>query len=195
MAPGHESPHARRRQLALPSDTERLVLRDFAAGDQAAVTALYCDARITRHMLYGPRDQDSARRHLASVIRRQSGATRDLWELAVTLADDGRLVGACDLTLHSREEAEIGYLLSPRHWGQGFGTEIALALVGSAFNQLGVDRVLSTVEIHNQRSMRVLDKAGLRWEASLRRHARVQSRWWDVHLYSVSREDWLLAQA
>ena len=157
-------------RLKLPLETRRLCLREFTDDDLAAITALYCDKRVTRHMLYGPRDKASAKRYLASVI------------------------GACDLTLHCREEAEIGYLIAPAQWRQGYATETAAALAGAAFEQLRVDRILSTVEIHNKRSLRVLDKAGLRWEATFRRYARSRKHWWDVHLYAISREDWALAR-
>jgi len=181
-------------RFELPIETARLRLREFRAEDLPAVTTLYSQERVTRHMLYGPRDETSAKRHLRGVLQRQRDARRDTWELAVTLADDPAVIGACDLTLHSREEAEVGYVISPGHWRQGYGTEAATALVAAAFTQLGVDRVLSTVEIHNERSLRVLDKVGLRWEATFRRYARSRKKWWDVHLYTVSRDDWALAQ-
>ena len=181
-------------RLKLPLETGRLRLREFTGDDLAAMTALYCDKRVTRHMLYGPRDELSAKRHLAAVLRRQQERRRDVWELAVTRADDSTIIGACDLTLHSREEAEIGYLIAPAQWRQGYATETAAALAGAAFEQLRVERILSTVEIHNRRSLRVLDKAGLRWEATFRRYARSRKDWWDVHLYTISREDWALAR-
>jgi ribosomal-protein-alanine N-acetyltransferase len=181
-------------RLTLPIDTVRLQLREFINDDLRTVTALYCEKRVTRHMLYGPRDEASARRHLAGVLKRQQEKRRDTWELAITLAGDPTVIGACDLTLHSREEAEIGYLISPKHWRQGYATEAAAALASAAFAQLRVQRVLSTVEIHNERSLRVLDKAGLRWEATFRRYARSRKHWWDVHLYVISRDDWVLAQ-
>lgn len=178
----------------LPLETDRLRLRELVADDEDDFIALYGDGRITRHLLYGPTDAESAREHLGAAIRRQRAARRDTWELGVELAASGRLIGACDLTLHSKEEAEIGYLLAPACWKQGYGTEVALALIHAAFEQLGVARVLSTVEIHNSRSLRVLDKAGLRWEGTLRRHAKAKHRWWDVHLYAVTRDDWLTAR-
>jgi RimJ/RimL family protein N-acetyltransferase len=183
-----------RRSLRLPVTTARLSIRELAAADEAALIALYADPRVTRHLLHGPDDEDGARRHLARVLRRQQEAGRDTWELAVEAAGSGQLIGACDLTLHPAAEAEIGYLLAPACWGQGLGTELAVALVRTAFEQLRAVRVLSTVEVHNARSLKVLDKAGLRWEGTLRRYARARRRWWDVHLYAVTRDDWQLAE-
>lgn len=185
------APHPRR--LRLPRTTTRLLIREFVPADEPALVALYADRRVTRHLLYGPGDAEAAREHLARILRRQHSRRRDTWELAVEL--DGSVVGAGDLVLHSPEEAEIGYLVAHAHWGQGYATEVAVGLLEAAFVELGVQRVVATVEISNARSIAVLDKAGLRWEGSFRRHARAKQRWWDVHLHAVTREDWLQAQA
>jgi ribosomal-protein-alanine N-acetyltransferase len=178
----------------LPLATKRLRIREFAPGDEEALAALYADRRVTRHLLHGPRDAESVQRHLAGILRRQRGRRRDTWELGAVDAASGLLVGAADLALHSSAEAEIGYLVAHSRWGRGYGTEIAAALVESAFEDLGVAQVVATVDIGNARSVGVLDKVGLRWEATFRRHARDRQRQWDVHLYSLDREDWLQAQ-
>lgn len=182
------------RALQLPLETARLRLRELVGADEEAFVALYTDTRITRHLLYGPDDAEGAGRQLGRAIRGQRAARRDTWELGIEVVEDGMLAGACDLTLHSKDEAEIGYLLSHACWGRGYATEAARALVQGAFDGLGVERVFSTVEVRNERSRRVLDKVGLRWEGTLRRYARTRRRWWDVHLYAVSRDDWLTSR-
>ena len=179
----------------LPLATQRLRIREFTAGDEESLVALYSDRRVTRHLLHGPRDAEGVQHHLAGILRRQRSRRRDTWELGAVDAASGLLVGAGDLALHSAKEAEIGYMVARKHWGQGYGVEIAAALLASAFRDLGVEQVVATVDIGNARSLAVLDKVGLRWEATYRRHARDQRREWDVHLYSLDREDWLLAQA
>jgi len=187
-------PRRRRHGPMLPFATDRLRIRDFTAEDEQGVLALYGERRITRHMAHGPRTARSARQHLARVMREQREQPRVRWDMAVEPAGGGPLVGACDLALLAPDEAEIGYLLAPASWGKGFGTEIATALLDLAFRELSVERVQSTVEVHNRRSLRVLDKAGLRWEATLRRHLRVGPRWWDVHVYAIVRDEWLQAR-
>jgi len=186
---------ARHHGPQLPIATSRLRIREFTAEDEQDLAALYADRRVTRHLLHGPRDADGVHRHLAGVLRRQRSARRNTWELGVVDAGSGRLVGACDLVLHSTAEAEIGYLVARACWGQGFGTEIAAALLQSAFTHLGVGQVVATVAIGNARSVGVLDKVGLRWEATFRRQTRDRRSRCDVHLYSLNREDWLQARA
>ena len=178
----------------LPLVTARLRIREWSVADEPGLAALYADRRVTRHLLHGPRDAAGVHRHLAAILRRQRARRRDTWELAAEHTGSGLLVGAGDLVLHSAEEAEIGYLVAHAQWRQGYATEMARALTDSAFLDLGVKQVVATVEIRNLRSLGVLDKVGLRWEATYRRQAREGRREWDVHLYSLAREDWLHAR-
>lgn len=176
--------------LVLPLATARLQLREFTYGDLPALTAWSVDPRVTRHLLFGPRDAAAARRHLDEVIEAQSARARRFWELAIARSCDGVAVGACDLTLHSREELEVGYLLARPHWGQGYATEALRAILAAGFDGLGVTRIVASTAVENLRSTRVLERAGLRWESLLRAHARGRGRTWDVHLYCLGRDNW-----
>jgi len=81
-------------------------------------------------------------------------------------------------------------MLSAEQWGKGYATEIASALVDAAFFELRADRVISTVDVNNGASIRVLEKIGMRWEAVYRKHRRAKNRWWDCHLFTLPREVW-----
>jgi len=58
-------------------------------------------------------------------------------------------------------EAELGYRLLPEAWGLGYATEGARALIGHAFTELNLARVVATTMALNLASRRVLEKAGL----------------------------------
>jgi len=81
-------------------------------------------------------------------------------------------------------------MLEAEQWGKGFATEIAMALVAAAFCELRAARVISTVDVNNGASIRVLEKIGMRWEAVFRKHRRAKNRWWDCHLYVLPRSVW-----
>jgi RimJ/RimL family protein N-acetyltransferase len=168
-----------------------LEIREFTAEDLDALAAISADARTTAHLLYGPRDREVTRRHLRRVLARQTLRRRRTWELAVVTRRRDRLVGACELTLVSRSEADLGYVLGRRHWGHGYATELTRALVDAAFRQLAVARVSALVAVDNEASRRVLEKSGLSWEGLLRRHARAKGRWWDCHVYATNRRRWV----
>jgi RimJ/RimL family protein N-acetyltransferase len=178
------------RALRLPIETGRLALREFVPGDYDAVYAYASDPRVTRHMLYGPRDPMDTHDYLRRVLGYQKNDPRLVWELAVEQRSDHALIGACDITILKAGEGDLGYMLRHASWGKGYATEIARALIDAGFTELGLERIISTVETGNVRSMRVLEKAGLRWEALYRRFAEAKGRWWDCHLYCISRAEW-----
>jgi len=91
-------------------------------------------------------------------------------------------------------EADLGFILARDLWSQGYATEAAGAMVRAGFEQLGVGRIFSTCDVANLASARVLEKAGLRREATLENHRFAKDRWWTSFLYGVSREEWAAEQ-
>lgn len=179
------------RTLPLPVATERLWLREFVADDLPAMLAYGSNPKVNRYMLFAPDEEENARKHLAAVLRQQGHARRKSWELAAARQQDGQVVGACDLNLTPEGEGDLGYVLAEEHWGQGYGTEILRSLVRACFGELQLPRVVATIDVRNKRSIRVAEKAGLRWEGTLRRHVEARGRWWDVEVYALQREEWL----
>jgi ribosomal-protein-alanine N-acetyltransferase len=178
------------RKLILPLKTARLNLREFTEADFDAVLAYSRDPKVTRYLFFGPRDEDSTQEYLQELLASQLEQPRTRFELAVEEKAGGRLIGACDLSLIERNVMDLGYMLESAAWGRGIATEIATALLDAAFQQLRVDRVISTVDVNNGASIRVLEKIGMRWEAVYRRHRRAKNRWWDCHLFVMPREVW-----
>jgi RimJ/RimL family protein N-acetyltransferase len=56
---------------------------------------------------------------------------------------------------------EIGWRLCFECWGQGFATEGARRVVEHAFEDLGLERLVSFTAVQNQRSRRVMEKLGM----------------------------------
>jgi RimJ/RimL family protein N-acetyltransferase len=183
------------RALRLPLSTARLRVREFTVADYESILALSSDPRITRYMFFGPRDEEQTQDYLRDVIAAQKHRPRVRFELAVEQGETGVLIGACDLTMIEHAVADLGYMFAHEAWGFGYATELALALIDAAFYDLRTEQVIATVDISNRASIRVLEKAGMRWEAIYRRHRRAKNRWWDCHLYSIARAVWAAERA
>jgi RimJ/RimL family protein N-acetyltransferase len=73
-----------------------------------------------------------------------------------------RLVGSVDLSLEDGPSVgTLGYWLGTDFWGQGYGTEAARAVIDFAFGTLGLKEINASALPENERSIRVLEKAGL----------------------------------
>ncbi|WP_230482527.1 GNAT family N-acetyltransferase [Sphingomonas sp. Leaf21] len=135
-------------------DTTRLSLRRPAEHDVDAIVSIVGDWDVARRLArvphpYGSRD---ARFFLERVVPAE-------WVWAITLRDADRMIGAVGLT-PERDAAELGYWLSPAHWGQGIATEAAGAVVDFGFERLGLARLTSGYFEDNPASGRVLAKLG-----------------------------------
>ena len=148
-----------------PLETERLVLRPHAESDLAALHELYGDETVARYLYSGPETIEEARTRLGRYLDRRELTETSGLSAAVTLPD-GAYVGDLALwhTDFERREAEIAYVVLPRHQGQGYAVEAARALLDWAFDTAGVQRVVARLEENNAASARVAEKLGLRRE-------------------------------
>lgn len=180
----------RRGRLLLPLRTERLMLRDFHPDDFQAIHAYASDPDVTRFMFYGPRSEADTRAYLDRVIATQQAQPRTVWELAIVERADERVIGACDLTLEPGDEADLGFVLARERWRRGYATEAAREMLRAGFEELGLRRIFATCDVANHASAHVLEKAGLRQEATLERHKFAKDTWWTSYLYAIVVEDW-----
>ena len=162
--------------------TERLVLREFVADDWPDVLAYQRDPRYLRFYPWDDRTEAEVRSFVQMFLDQQADRPRREFQLAITLSESGRLIGNCGLRLKPENdwEADIGYELAPEHWGRGYATEAALAIVDFGFRELRLHRVSSWFVADNTASAKVLERVGLRLEGRLRENEYFKGRWWDT---------------
>jgi RimJ/RimL family protein N-acetyltransferase len=97
---------------------------------------------------------------------------------------DGALVGFCGLRfVDDTPEIEILYGITTSHWGRGLSAEAARAVLGYGFERLKLDRIVAITNAPNRASVRVMEKACLKFEKRFFHHQQ------DSIMYSMSRED------
>jgi len=177
---------------SLPITTPRLVLRDFIENDWEVVHEYGSDAEVARYMPWGPNTEEDTRALIARAIASRSEEPRTKFELAVTIAESGRLIGGCGIRISRPDDlgADMGYCLRRDCWGIGFGTEASRALVAFGFQELGLHRIVATCDPENTASSHVLEKTGMRREALLRSDSKIDGRWRDSYLYAIIEEEW-----
>ncbi|HSM19949.1 MAG TPA: GNAT family N-acetyltransferase [Hyphomicrobiales bacterium] len=161
---------------ALVLETERLRLRPFAAGDADLARALLCDPEVMRHVA-DPLSAEQVESIMPNITRRGAGGRLGIW--CVSRKDTGEPIGDGVLTplpidqsdvnwdqlvpdAYPSDPVEVGYLLRPEAWGQGFATEICRRLLRFGFEMTTLDTIVACTDIDNHASQRVLRKAGMR---------------------------------
>jgi RimJ/RimL family protein N-acetyltransferase len=172
--------------------TPRLVLRDFREDDWVAVHEYASDLDVVRYMPWGPNGEKETKAFVERALAEQAETPRTKFELAVTVAETGKLIGGCGIRVASRNDrsADMGYCLRRDAWGQGYATEAAAAVLAFGFEVLNSHRVFATCDTENLASERVLEKLGMRREAHLREDTRIRGRWRDSYLYAVLEQEW-----
>ncbi len=89
---------------------------------------------------------------------------------------------------------EVGYIINEDYRGRGYALGALTAVVDEAFRS-GVHRVFAECDPRNERSWKLLEKAGLRREAHFRkniffhRDAEGKPVWKDTYVYAKLNED------
>ena len=172
--------------------TDRLILREFVADDWPAVLAYQRDPRYLRLYPWTDRTEAEAQDFVRMFVEQQAEQPRRKFQLAIVLSDSGDVIGNCGIRRKPENEweADIGYELAPQHWGHGYATEAALAIVNVGFQELGLHRISSWCIADNVASARVLEKVGLRLEGRWRENEHFKGRWWDTLLYGLLESEW-----
>jgi len=145
-------------------ETARLRLRQFTLDDTAFIIELlnspgWLEFIGDRHV----RTPDQARDYLTNGPLK-SYALHGHGRSMVEHKEEGVPVGMCGL-LHREALAwpDIGFAFLPAHQAQGYAFEIAQATVDHARNALGLPQIAAITVPGNARSIRLLEKLGLRY--------------------------------
>jgi ribosomal-protein-alanine N-acetyltransferase len=171
--------------LELRSD--RLVLREFREDDRFAVHEYASDLEVVRYMPFGPNSEEQTSAFIRRSLASREDDPRRSFELAVTLADTGRLIGGCGIRASCPEHrsGDMGYCLRRDVWGRGYATEAGRLLLDFGFDTLGLHRIWATCDVDNFPSARVLEKLGMKREGQMREDSWVRGRWRSSCLYAV----------
>jgi RimJ/RimL family protein N-acetyltransferase len=170
--------------------TQRLTLRQPTEADVETVFGYASDPLVTRLMDW-PRltSQEQVTAYFVKCFEAWVSGSEYSW----ILAEAGTDVAIGGIACRVRDtDADFGYVLSRRHWGFGFATEAASAIVAWTFSLPTVRRMWATCDIENMRSARVLEKAGLAREGLvpggiIRPNLSPEPR--DAYIYAKQRTD------
>ena len=164
--------------------TERLLLRGLEPSDLDAYAEICADPEVRRYLGDGsPLDRPGAWREMAVLLGHW--CLRGFGQWAVVERGSGELVGRAGLWQpEGWPGLEVGWVLRRSHWGLGLATEAAWAALGHAFETLGAQRLISLIRPDNERSIRVAERLGERYERQVELSRMLH------HVYRIDRASW-----
>ncbi len=149
--------------------TARLRLRPPTEADAENIFGRYGqDPEVCRYMSWKPhRCVDDTLAYLSRIVG-DNAEGRSMGFLVFSRAS-GELLGSVGGAIE-KHRMQFGYCLAREAWGHGFATEAARAFVAAALENATLWRVQAFCDVENGASARVLEKAGLEREGTLRRY-------------------------
>lgn len=138
-------------------ETGRLTLRKPALADVNDIARLANDRRVAEMTarLPHPYTRDDAARFVTSLAQAH--------ETVFLIETDFEPVGMVGVDWRDRDAPELGYWLGVAHWGNGYATEAARAVIDFTFEEYAIGQMVSAARVVNPASRNVLEKCGFQW--------------------------------
>lgn len=172
-----------------PITTERLYLRSWTVEDMQGYILFGTDPDVMIPAGLKPaRTAAEAREGLRRSVNTP-------WGFAITLRSTGEIIGQIkyqdDLTRSYVESLSVAFELAKCHWGCGYMTEALRAVVRNAFEEYDVDLLVASHFKGNERSKRVIERAGFLFDGySVCGFRRFDGALLDCVNYSLLREEY-----
>ena len=142
---------------------------------------------LHRPWVYAPETS----REFAAYLNRCESSTERCF--LVCGREDDALAGVYNLSQIARgffESAYLGYYAFAPAAGQGLMAEGLELVLRHTFRKLKLHRVEANIQPDNERSKRLVERAGFRYEGYSPRYLKIGGRWRDHERWAITREDW-----
>jgi ribosomal-protein-alanine N-acetyltransferase len=171
-------------------ETDRLILRKMTLDDAEAMFAYASDPGVTRYVTWEThRSIEDSRAFLELALGKYESGGEPDW--GIVYKGDHHFVGACGLVNWESEHAraEVGFVLSREYWGRGLMPEAVRAMFSFGFDMMNLNRIEARCIAKNVASARVMEKAGMTHEGTLRQREYIKGAYRDMKLYAILKEE------
>lgn len=178
-------------------ETERLLLRFPQLKDASDIQRLAgaWEVAETTSTIPHPYEDGMAEAWIQSIHERPEDDSQ--FTYAMIRQGDNQLVGVCGFHLNQHhKKAEIGYWVGKPYWGNGYATETTQRIIEFCFVELKLNRVQASYYTSNGASRRVMEKAGMSYEGTLRQAmlrdipSKNHHVYHDIGYCAILRSDW-----
>ena len=178
-------------------ETDRLILRRFVYEDAGAMYTNWAhDPEVTKYLRWYAHSSLEATR---SVVHQWIGGymRMDNYLWAIVPRDVGEPIGSISVVKYdtSTSMVHVGYCIGQQWWNQGYTSEALIRLVRFFFEDVGVNRIEALHDPRNPNSGKVMMKAGMVFEGTMR-----QADWnnlgiCDASIYAILAQDYREARS
>ncbi|MGE6754207.1 GNAT family N-acetyltransferase [Rossellomorea sp. NPDC071047] len=173
-------------------ETERLVLRQIGMDDVSFLYELYTSEEVLQYFGMSPIESKDVAVSMVENYEKHLG-TGGPMRWGIVEKQSNRMIGTCGFHGISKtyKRCEIGYDLTPEHWGHGLMGEALSPVLHYLFTDKGMNRVGAVIVPYNKASSRVVEKLGFKQEGLLREYILQDEHAYDAYMYSLLKKEWL----
>ncbi len=161
--------------------TKRLVLRRAKPSDAPDLWDVFCRPEAMQYWSELPHATPERTQEMVDgLIALEADAPYFVIEY------QGRAIG----TAGYWQSNEIGFILHPRVWGQGIGSEMLDALLPLGFGHCGFDTIVADVDPRNAASIGLLTSKGFVEMGRATRTLQIGDTWVDSVYFNLARANW-----
>ncbi|MEU4205959.1 GNAT family N-acetyltransferase [Streptomyces sp. NPDC039022] len=161
-----------------------VTLDEIVSEDWPAVHSWACLPEVCRYQPWGPNTEAQTQDFVDCAAKAWSGTPQRRFPFVARIGRDVAGMGELHVRSPKQRQGEISYIVHPRVWGRGIGTEIGRRLLAYGFDELGLHRIYATCDPRNLGSSRVLSKIGMTYEGRMRHTALLRDGWRDSLIFS-----------
>ena len=167
--------------------SKNFILRPYKKGDERSLVKNINNKKISRNTatIPYPYTLKDAKEWIARNLREAKKKRPTIINFVIDI--NGEVAGSAGFHKIEEHKAEIGYWLAEKYWGQGMMTEVVKLITKFGFKRLKLKRIYGLVYSFNKASMRVLEKAGYKFEGILKKNSKKANRFIDDYLFAVVR--------
>lgn len=172
-------------------ETNRLLLRKLSVDDAEDIFEYASDPDVNTFMPWDIHKSIDDTREFLEKSEENSETTGDI-DWGIELKNEKILVGG--ITVRKWNDAnrcgDIGYVLSKRYWNKGIATEALRTVILFGFEKLCLNRIEAHCDENNIASYKVMEKAGMKYEGTLREKVFVKNKFVNMKVYSILKDEY-----
>ncbi|MED0983888.1 GNAT family N-acetyltransferase [Bacillus paramycoides] len=163
-------------------ETKRCLLDTVHESDYESIKELYLNAEVRKY-LGGPRKAETIR----GVFNEMLSPEENCWYWIVREKKTKTFVGVVSLDPNDvNQEIEVSYQFLPMFWRVGYATEVVQEVIGYAFHELQLSKVIAVTQTANIPSRKLLERLRMKVIQTYYRFGAEQA------VYSIESRDGIL---
>ncbi|MFC9709089.1 GNAT family N-acetyltransferase [Paenibacillus sp. NPDC056933] len=173
--------------------TDRLVIRQFGLHDVQSFYQYRANPDVSRFQSWEDYTYEDAEAFVQKQMMQSHDQPGTWFQYAIALAESNQIIGDCAIHTLGAEPriVELGFTLAPEYQGKAYMHEALYSVLDYVFGSLNKHKMIAFTDVRNEKSIRVLERLGMRREGHLLQNYMSKGKWVDEYQYAMLQSEWL----